>query len=274
MHLMLPIIDHFWSSVNDMKTVSQNTWFLHERMKVIEIVLVWEERLTTNHLQSYFGITRMQASRDIKHYSQLSNQITYDYSARGYKPTPDFTPLFISLDVHEYMNYAAKLNDEKDGFTKIIPPTRFIEREFVRTLISAIKGKMSVRIHYSSLSSGELVERLIHPHTLVDSHIRWHIRAYCELREGFRDFNLSRMVAVSQAIEKTPEQYQKQSDVEWMTEVKVNFIPKATYSPQQKKILLSEHFAEDGQIQVISSEALLNYDTLLYSYEWDVLDEP
>lgn len=44
------------------------TWDQTLRFRLLEIVLQWEGRLTTNHLCSAFDIGRQQASRDINRY--------------------------------------------------------------------------------------------------------------------------------------------------------------------------------------------------------------
>lgn len=41
------------------------------RFRLIEIVALWEGRLTTNHLCNSFNIGRQQASRDIANYQKL-----------------------------------------------------------------------------------------------------------------------------------------------------------------------------------------------------------
>ena len=40
-------------------------WDLLLRYRLIEVIALWEGRLTTNHLQRAFGIGRQQASKDI-----------------------------------------------------------------------------------------------------------------------------------------------------------------------------------------------------------------
>ena len=45
---------------------SELTWDQTLRFRLLEIVLQWEGRLTTNHLCSAFEIGRQQASKDIR----------------------------------------------------------------------------------------------------------------------------------------------------------------------------------------------------------------
>ena len=43
-------------------------WDLLLRYRLIEIIALWEGRLTTNHICHSFGIGRQQASKDINTY--------------------------------------------------------------------------------------------------------------------------------------------------------------------------------------------------------------
>lgn len=42
-------------------------------------------------------------------------------------------------------------------------------------------------------AEGQSGERVIFPHALIHAGTRWHVRAWCTLRQGYRDFNLSRI---------------------------------------------------------------------------------
>ncbi len=45
-------------------------WDLLSRYRFIELIALWEGRLTTRHLVETFGIGRQQASRDINVYNR------------------------------------------------------------------------------------------------------------------------------------------------------------------------------------------------------------
>lgn len=59
------------------------------RYRLIEIIALWEGRLTTNHLTRAFGIGRQQASKDINQYlgEYAPDNLVYDRSLKGYKPS-------------------------------------------------------------------------------------------------------------------------------------------------------------------------------------------
>ena len=82
------------------------TWDQTLRFRLLEIVLQWEGRLTTNHLCNAFSIGRQQASKDINRYiSEFSpDGLEYDRKLKGYKPTPSFVPQFSQGSVNEYLH--------------------------------------------------------------------------------------------------------------------------------------------------------------------------
>ena len=78
-------------------------WDLLLRYRLIEIIALWEGRLTTNHLCDTFGIGRQQASRDINNYLKdiAPGNLDYDKHLKGYKPAATFTPAVTSGSADE-----------------------------------------------------------------------------------------------------------------------------------------------------------------------------
>lgn len=56
------------------------------RLRAIELLAYWEGRLVTNRLMSWFGISRQQASSDIKRYISVHNpgSLYHDPGVKGY----------------------------------------------------------------------------------------------------------------------------------------------------------------------------------------------
>ncbi|EPC3543309.1 helix-turn-helix transcriptional regulator [Aeromonas hydrophila] len=66
----------------------------------------------------------------------------------------------------------------------------------------AIHAKKPVAIRYHSMSGGES-ERIIVPFVLVDTGLRWHIRAFDRKSSEFRDFVVTRIEAPTLLGERT-----------------------------------------------------------------------
>lgn len=70
---------------------------------------------------------------------------------------------------------------------------------------------------------GEQSERIISPHTLFCTPLRWQVRAYCEQAGGYRDFVLSRILGIPDINNNAI--HGKRDDVLWNTKVNVELIP-------------------------------------------------
>lgn len=68
------------------------------RMRAIELLAYWEGRLVTNRLMSWFGLSRQQASADIKRYNTLYN--------------PDALMICAELAGDFHLGYARQLTDK------------------------------------------------------------------------------------------------------------------------------------------------------------------
>ena len=82
------------------------------------------------------------------------------------------------------------------GFTHtemIKIPIRKTSPEVIRIIIQAAREKKRVEIDYMSMRDSSTDSRVIVPHTLVCTHLRWHVRAYCEKNGELEILFLSRL---------------------------------------------------------------------------------
>ncbi len=107
-----------------------------------------------------------------------------------------------------------------------------------RQIHAAIRGGRCVRITYRSMSTPEPHERIIFPHTLIKASPRWHVRAWCEKAQAFRDFNLGRISAAVPA--SYPADWGPDKDEAWKQEVKVRLVPHEALSPERKRLVRDE----------------------------------
>src|SRR5690554_147383 len=85
-------------------------WDLLLRYRLIEIIALWEGRLTTNHICHSFGIGRQQASKDINTYLRelAPGNLVYDRHLKGYVPAPGFKPVVTRGEPEEYLELACR----------------------------------------------------------------------------------------------------------------------------------------------------------------------
>lgn len=244
-------------------------WDLLLRYRLIEIVAQWEGRLTTNHLCNSFGIGRQQASKDINAYITdiAPDNLEYDRQLRGYKPTAAFKPVLTSGIADEYLHVLDRNQDISHTFegldlgvahTSVLQvPTRHVEPEILRAIIQASREQRRLEIAYLSLSNPIAEERIIDPHTLVFTGLRWHVRAYCEKNRGFRDFVLSRFRGTPEIMGKalvSPEE-----DERWHTRINIELTPDTRLSEAQREIIAADYGMSNQQLSINTRASLVEY---------------
>ncbi|WP_046028489.1 helix-turn-helix transcriptional regulator [Vibrio vulnificus] len=252
-------------------------WDLLFRYRMIEIIALWEGRLNTNHLIQSFGIGRQQASKDINTYlvDVAPGNLIYDKRLKGYKPSDSFVPKLTSGHADEYLHILSRSEDMAVTFadlnmgfentTMVRPVTRNISPEILRPLVQAIREKKRVDICYTSLKDGECSGRIISPHTLVCTPLRWHVRAYCEHAGGFRDFVLSRIHGIPDINEQAT--YDKHADELWITKVNVDIVPDPRLNEKQKKVIEKDYAMSDGVLSIATNASLIRYVLDAYSID-------
>ncbi|ENR2165771.1 WYL domain-containing protein [Vibrio vulnificus] len=257
-------------------------WDLLFRYRMIEVIALWEGRLTTNHLIKSFGIGRQQASKDINSYlSEVApGNLVYDKQLKGYKPSDSFAPQLTSGHADEYLHILARSEDmavtfnELDmGFENVSmvrPVTRNISPQVLRPLVQAIREKKRVDISYTSLKDGLQVERIISPHTLVCTPLRWHVRAYCEHAKGYRDFVLSRIRGIPNIEAKRV--MGKSHDAQWSTVLNVELKPDPRLNEAQASVIAHDYGMEGNTLKIPTNAALVRYVLDAYNIDINVLD--
>ena len=244
-------------------------WELLMRYRLIEIVALWEGRLTTNHLCNSFGIARQQASKDINAYLReiAPDNLVYDSKLKGYKPSDSFMPKVTSGLADEYLHALASTKDFAHTFSQLdlgfahtemlTPPLRKVNPDILRALVQAAREGKKIDMGYVSLTSPDEESRIIAPHTLVCTHLRWHVRAYCEKNRDFRDFVLSRFRGIN-GIEGDANMT-KEMDERWNTKIDIVLVPDSRLTDYQKDIIAEDYDMTDGKLVISVRSALVPY---------------
>ncbi len=244
-------------------------WDLLLRYRLIEVIALWEGRLTTNHLQRAFGIGRQQASKDINHYlaEYAPANLVYDRSLKGYKPASTFKPVFTRGVADEYLQMMHAREDLSCAFEALdvrelntevlLPPSRDLRPSVLRPILQACRDKLRVEIQYASLSNPEPEYRVIQPHTVVHSGMRWHVRAWCEKSSDYRDFVLSRIQDEPELT--LPGEYHAEQDDAWQERLTLQVTPDPRLSPAQQAVIALDYGMTDGALTIECRAAMANY---------------
>ncbi|GAA3532708.1 WYL domain-containing protein [Zobellella aerophila] len=236
------------------------------RYWLIELIACWEGRVTSTHLQQFFGLSRQQASKDINRYLQEQpGNLAYCASRKGHLPTPAFKPAFISDDVAEYLNWMtgqrAHAMPVEPGYRLehaiLASPPRNVAPKVICPLVHAMRQNHRLEVDYGAVSKPDRDGRIIVPIRFVNTGRRWHLRAWCEKAQGYRDFVLSRFHGEPglEGLQQTP----LPPDTAWDTQVSLILKPDPRLSAAQQEALAYDYDMVNGELHLPTRAALAQY---------------
>ncbi len=247
------------------------------RYRYIELIALWEGRLTTKHLCDTFQIGRQQASKDINCYNKLigPSNLTYDRSLKGFIPAANFSPKLVAGVLDEYLelitDYHNPLNIFNSLKIKHCPleiirwPARDVQPILIRSLVEAIKSKQRIEVDYVSIQQPDREGRIITPHTIVSTGERWHVRSWCEKNGDYRDFVLSRFRGEPELL--GPSNNPIEDDLAWQTKVTMEIIPNPALTTAQQNVVAEDYSMFERKMDVTIRAQLLPYAVNLLGLE-------
>jgi predicted DNA-binding transcriptional regulator YafY len=239
------------------------------RYRYIETLTLWEGRLTTGHLTRSFGIGRQQASKDIRVYREdiAPGNLLYDPQQKGYRPADDFQPRVTRGTADEYLHLMTRneqlmgvfesLSLDTGNVEQLALPLRDVAPEVLRPLLQAARQQRRLEVDYVSLHHPDREGRIIVPHTLVFTGFRWHVRAWCEKNQEFRDFVLSRFRGQAELLDASP--YSAAEDVRWQQRVELCITPDPRLNAAQQDVVARDYGMRDGELRLRTRATLASY---------------
>lgn len=239
-----------------------------QRLAAIEVLLLWEGRVSNTRLRAFFPIHASQASRDLAEYRERApDNVASGFHQREYAATAFAKPVLTS---GRFEDYAALIGAPAPRALNSGVPTEVElatmsqpEAHVFRPLHEAITMQCGVEIQYASLSQPQPHTRVIFPHALVFSSPRWHLRAWCASRRDFRDFNLGRIRAAFLVPDDAPA-LSAAEDRWWNETVDVKLIPHEGLTPPQRLLVRREYMGGTTALSLSRRVALVPY--LLQTY--------
>lgn len=245
-------------------------WSTRQRLEYIEVMAFYTGVVTRSDVARAFGISDPAATKDLKLYGELApGNLTYTQSVFGFVPTAEFRPVFADLSPARVLpllasNLAVAGGPYGDRSIYGLPaerlplPARLPPAEILAQITRAIRGRRKLSAAYHSLTgSGAPEHRILEPHALVDTGLRWHVRAYAADRYEFRDFVLSRFSA-AQCLTETAES-EPEHDEDWVEILRLKLAPHVGLDEKQRAAIRLDYGAQDGVIELSVRRALTGY---------------
>ena len=255
------------------------------RYRYIELIALWEGKLTTRQLCETFGIGRQQANKDLSSYRRALTQgdLIYDATAKHYLPSSNFKPILTQGLASEYLQLAAQQSDVQRilghlpvaaaAVEVVSAPSRELPPSLLRPIIQAITDCRRIDVDYVSLNNPDREGRIVVPHTLVWTGYRWHVRAWCEKNQDFRDFVLSRFRGEADLMDSSERNASEDND--WQQRVTLQVEPDPRLRVDQREVIAHDYNMENGRMLLTTRAKLAPYLLQLLNVNTGpLLDDP
>ena len=245
-------------------------WNTRQRLAYIESRAFYTGSVSRSDVATTFAMSDPAATKDIKLYNDLApGNLIYKQSEFGFIPSAEFKQTFSDLDPasmlhlisHNYPStWLATNGAPVFGLSaETLPfPTRLPDKNIVAHITRAIHQHKKLSIEYASLrSQNDAQSRIIEPHSIVNTGLRWHARAYNEENFDFRDFVLSRITAAELIDE--PAESSAEYDEDWTEMFTLELAPHPGLSAAQQASLLTDYGANEDVIYLKVRRALIAY---------------
>lgn len=240
-------------------------WEQRQRLTLLEATVFWSGELSTNVLTDCFGISRVQASKDLTLYQSLcAGNIRYDKYLKRYVLDEAFKPAFMTGTAAEFLQVlkvrqggaVVTLVRNLPEVDVVEPVFRQIDPAVLQAVNQAIVSGKELRVRYQSMSRTEPALHRLCPHALAFDGLRWHTRAFSYTHHEFRDFVLARM---SSAELSYPAEVDASEDAAWHEWVCVRIGAHPGLSATQKQAVEFDYGMASGVLEHKVRAALVPY---------------
>lgn len=242
-----------------------------QRLTTLKLLLLWEGVLNRSRLAGLLGVSDVRASQQIQEFRNGHPRwLTWNSKSRSYHATPD---AYVAAKRDEknrdradslarYLNlvgvpYITGNAQDVSPICAAFPDISTPEPKAFATLSRAIRLGVSVELTYRSMKEPGPHRRIIAPHHLVRAGRRWHVRAYCETHQSFRDYAFGRIVSASMLSQ--PGEHRANDDPAWNAKVPVRLIAHPALNLAQEDVIRHEYFAGTASRIVSCRGALVGY---------------
>lgn len=229
-----------------------------ERLAFIEFRLWFLGDVRRPDLIDRFGIAPAVATRDLTAYRGIApDNMVFNDSRKVYEPTPDFAPIFD----HEpervlsalSRGFGEGIGRVSSGFLTCEFPLRLNQPSLsvLAVITRAIHQKRAVRLTYHSLNTGTSKREIV-PFALVDSGLRWHVRAYDRKSQEFRDLVITRMEKPVLLEDEIQAHEQPEQDTQWTRIVTLELVP---HPSQPRPEIVAKDFGMKGGRMILNVRA-------------------
>lgn len=242
-----------------------------ERLTYLEFRLYFMGEVGRPDLSSRFGVALAGATRDIAMYRELApKNIDFHNSSKTYRISNEFVPIFEHPKERVLSALSLGFGDGVDREARSPVPCEFPailnspRMEVLAPICRAIHTKRPISISYQSMSSGAS-DRVIVPFALVDTGLRWHVRAFDRKSGEFRDFVITRIQNPA-ALDAEPMEHElMDADIQWTRIVELDLVPHPSLS--RPEVAQMDYAMQNGSLRIRVRAAVAGYMLLRWGVD-------
>lgn len=212
------------------KKLINNSPAQQKRLSHIDFRVNFLGSIARNDLINRFGTKEAAATRDIAEYKLLMPEnLDYDQTRKIYTRSSNFKPLFEYSATQVLTALSEGFGEDYTGGQKALitcdTPSQLNKPslEVLSALSRAIYQNKAVHITYRSIGSGKGTREIV-PFALVDTGLRWHVRAYDRKRSRFMDCVITRISDPTILDSTIKESETRESDIQWNRVVELEIV--------------------------------------------------
>ena len=224
---------------------------------------------------SRFDIGEAAATRDLSLYNDMApGNIIYDPRLKYYVPSETFECRF-NLSAQKCLDtlssgfgdYLIDNNEFKVAHTlRLSPP----DLDVTAAITRAITTKRPLEIEYLSVTSGQS-KKILAPFAILDSGLRWHIRAYDRQKSRFADFVINRILSAKVLNNESIQPHEESNEDSQWTDFVDLIIQAHPKNEKEKQVIEHEYGMIDGMLIKRIRKAFAGY--LLRSWDIDCSED-
>lgn len=246
-----------------------------ERLAHIEFLAYFIGKVSRKCIMSRFDIGEAAATRDLSFYNDMApGNIIYDPRLKYYVPSETFECRF-NLSAQKCLDtlssgfgdYLTDNNEFKVAHTlRLSPP----DLDVTAAITRAITTKRPLEIEYLSVTSGQSKKTLV-PFAILDSGLRWHIRAYDRQKSRFADFVINRIINAKVLNNESIQPHEESNEDSQWTDFVDLIIQVHPKNEKDKRVIEHEYGMVDGTLIKRIRKAYVGY--LLRSWDIDCTED-
>ena len=228
----------------------------------LDAILLWEGEVGNQRIRETLGVQPVWASRLLADIALRVGEIagrSTSHAPLRLKEQLSASVLQQALPVSDddYLRLMVGADTPQNWIHDARHNLSMVQPRLFAMVSRAARTRTGLNVRYRSMSEPNGEIRVIYPHAVVRTGMRWHVRAWCKKRADFRDFTLGRMCDVIALDDPAP--FSQADDAGWQAVSKLKIVAHPGLSQSRQEMIRSEYLLGENFKTIAVRECLVMY---------------